>query len=131
MIKMIKGHQKRFHVIHEAIYISWKATDKGWYKLPKATYSIFKISAAWREDSLKVNDFLKSHQSKIHLIPLRKSSVVSDGSKMVNEFSSRATTGYVFIWKIQRIIAVSCHCFRNCECALLTNIGSHHHVLIP
>ena len=49
------------HVLHGAYGTAQKATD---WKLLKAIYLIFKLSPAWREDYLKVNELLESHESK-------------------------------------------------------------------
>ena len=52
------------HVLHGAYGIAQKATDWKLDKLLKAIYSVFKLSLAWREDYLKVNELLESHDSK-------------------------------------------------------------------
>ena len=52
------------HVLHGAYGRARKSTDWDLDKLLKAIYSTFKLSPARREDYLKVNELLESHESK-------------------------------------------------------------------
>ena len=52
------------HVLHGAYGRAQKSTDCDLDKLLKAIYSTFKLSPARREDYLKVNELLESHESK-------------------------------------------------------------------
>ena len=52
------------HVLFGAYGIAQKATDWSLDKLLEAVYSIFKLPPAQREDYLKVNELLESHESK-------------------------------------------------------------------
>ena len=59
------------HVLHAAYETAQKAKVWNVDKLLKAIYSIFKLSPARREDHLKVNEILKSHESEsvVYLFP--------------------------------------------------------------
>ena len=53
-----------WHVLHGSYGTAQKATDWNLDKLLKAIYSLYKLSPARREDYLKVNELLESHDSK-------------------------------------------------------------------